>query len=89
MESFVEKLFVIPEKESTRTFEHDESLPRLPVPSLQHTLERYLDSVKPFVTDEEMAQTTKIVSEFEQGVGKNLHAKLLRRAKREKNWVCF
>jgi Choline/Carnitine o-acyltransferase. len=88
MELFAEKLFVIPDKESVRTFEHDDSLPSLPVPSLQHTLERYLDSVKPFVTEEEFAQTKKIVSEFEQGIGKTLHEKLLRRAKRERNWVC-
>ncbi|KAJ9588507.1 hypothetical protein L9F63_018119, partial [Diploptera punctata] len=86
-ESFAEKIFVVPDKESLRTFEHDDSLPRLPVPALQHTLERYLDSVKPFLSDEEMDHTTKLVSEFEQGVGKTLHAKLLKRAKSEKNWL--
>jgi len=31
-----------------KTFQHDESLPSLPVPDLQHTLDRYLDSGKQY-----------------------------------------
>ena len=30
--------------EGERTFDTDEELPSLPVPDLQHTLQRYLDS---------------------------------------------
>ncbi|PSN42557.1 Peroxisomal carnitine O-octanoyltransferase [Blattella germanica] len=85
--SLADELLVIPKNESTRTFEQDESLPSLPVPSLQHTLERYLDSVKPFLTDEEMAETIRLVSTFEKGIGRKLHSELLKRAKKERNWL--
>lgn len=31
-------------KENEKTFQYDNSLPSLPVPTLEHTLHRYLDS---------------------------------------------
>ncbi|XP_069696475.1 peroxisomal carnitine O-octanoyltransferase [Periplaneta americana] len=82
-----QRLFVLPEGDPTRTFANDELLPPLPVPSLRHTLDRYLDSVKPFLNENELRETTKCVAEFERGVGQRLHAKLLQRAQRERNWL--
>ena len=35
-------------------------LPRLPVPPLKDTIDRYLKSVKPFLNDAEMATTKKV-----------------------------
>ncbi|XP_071812647.1 peroxisomal carnitine O-octanoyltransferase-like isoform X3 [Apostichopus japonicus] len=70
-----------------KTFQYDENLPSLPVPSLDSTLHKYLDSVKPLVTDEEFAETKKIVDEFGRGIGQKLHQRLLEKSKREKNWV--
>ncbi|XP_053373497.1 peroxisomal carnitine O-octanoyltransferase-like isoform X2 [Mercenaria mercenaria] len=70
-----------------RTFQYDEQLPSLPVPTLQHTLERYLDSVRPHVTEEEYRQTEFIVQQFASGVGKDLHRQLLKRAGSERNWL--
>jgi carnitine O-octanoyltransferase len=87
VESLAEKLFVLPAGDSEHTFEHDETLPSLPVPSLHHTLDRYLDSVKPFVNEEEFMNTARLVSEFENGDGQKLQAKLMQRAKNERNWV--
>ncbi|XP_041478460.1 peroxisomal carnitine O-octanoyltransferase-like isoform X2 [Lytechinus variegatus] len=70
-----------------RTFQYDEDLPSLPVPPLQQTLHKYLQSVKPFLTEEELQETERIVGEFGHGVGKTLHAKLEERASRTKNWL--
>ncbi|ORX90672.1 acyltransferase ChoActase/COT/CPT [Basidiobolus meristosporus CBS 931.73] len=58
------------------------SLPRLPVPDLEATLERYLRSVKPLLSDEEYQHTEKAVREFGKpgGQGELLQRRLLARA---------
>lgn len=71
----------------SKTFENDEKLPSLPVPSLSHTLERYLDSVKPFASQNEYYKTERMVKEFQNGIGNELHSKLLKKAAKERNWV--
>lgn len=71
----------------SKTFENDEKLPNLPVPSLSHTLERYLDSVKPFASQNEYYKTERIVKAFQNGIGKELHSKLLKKAAKERNWL--
>lgn len=45
-------------------------------------------SVHPFASEEEFKATVDIVNKFKEGVGKELHQKLLQRAKTKKNWVC-
>ncbi|XP_006822823.1 peroxisomal carnitine O-octanoyltransferase-like [Saccoglossus kowalevskii] len=70
-----------------RTFQFEEDLPSLPVPTLQHTLTRYLESVKPHVSLAEFERTTNIVKEFGNGIGKTLHENLLKKASTEKNWL--
>eukprot|EP00057_Strongylocentrotus_purpuratus_P031781 XP_785639.4 PREDICTED: peroxisomal carnitine O-octanoyltransferase [Strongylocentrotus purpuratus] len=70
-----------------RTFQYDDDLPSLPVPKLEDTLKKYLDSVKPLTTDEEYKETERIVGEFGQGIGQELHKKLLERARARKNWL--
>ncbi|KFM68406.1 Peroxisomal carnitine O-octanoyltransferase, partial [Stegodyphus mimosarum] len=70
-----------------KTFAHDEALPSLPVPTLSQTIEKYLDSVKVFVTEEEFENTKKIALNFQNGVGKELHNKLLQRAVNQRNWL--
>uniref|UniRef100_A0A8C5QYW2 Peroxisomal carnitine O-octanoyltransferase n=1 Tax=Leptobrachium leishanense TaxID=445787 RepID=A0A8C5QYW2_9ANUR len=44
-------------------------------------------SVKPFLNRKEFERTSKIVKSFENGVGKELHRKLLERARERKNWL--
>ena len=73
---------------STKTFEHEESLPSLPVPQLRSTLDTYLETVKPVVTDEEYKTTEALVKKFENGVGTQLQKILVKKAESEKNWVC-
>jgi carnitine O-acetyltransferase len=74
-----------------RTLRFQESLPRLPVPTLQETAERYLKSVHPIVTPKEYENTKAAVEEFIKpgGVGEALQQKLLARAQKPetKNWL--
>lgn len=68
---------------------HQESLPRLPVPPLQQTLDHYLRTLQPIVSEEEWAHTKQLVEEFQAagGVGERLQKGLERRAKKMENWV--
>lgn len=45
-------------------------------------------SVHPFASETEFKATADIVKKFQEGVGKELHLKLLQRARTKKNWVC-
>ncbi|XP_041649047.1 peroxisomal carnitine O-octanoyltransferase [Cheilinus undulatus] len=70
-----------------RTFQYQNSLPSLPVPSLESSITKYLDAVRPFASETEYKATLDIVKKFQTGVGKELHQKLLQRAKAKKNWL--
>ncbi|XP_037949053.1 carnitine O-palmitoyltransferase 2, mitochondrial-like [Teleopsis dalmanni] len=52
------------------------SLPRLPIPTLDKTCERFLSAVQPILNADEFAATQKVIKEFHQGEGMDLHAKL-------------
>uniref|UniRef100_A0A8C4NM81 Peroxisomal carnitine O-octanoyltransferase n=2 Tax=Eptatretus burgeri TaxID=7764 RepID=A0A8C4NM81_EPTBU len=75
------------ESERERTFQYQESLPSLPVPPLHETLNKYLDSVKPLVEEEEYRRTQEVVRNFEYGEGRALQEKLLQRASCRRNWL--
>ncbi|KAK7956754.1 carnitine O-acetyltransferase [Apiospora aurea] len=68
-----------------------DSLPRLPVPTLEETSARYLKSLNPLLSSDELASSKKAVEEFVRpgGVGRKLQEKLV--AKREdpnvRNWI--
>ncbi|XP_069318791.1 peroxisomal carnitine O-octanoyltransferase [Eulemur rufifrons] len=70
-----------------RTFQYQDTLPSLPVPSLEESLKKYLESVKPFANEEEYKKTDEIVQKFQNGIGEKLHQKLLERAKGKRNWL--
>lgn len=76
-------------KVSSRFKAHQDSLPRLPVPALQQSLDRYLQALQPIVSEEEWAQTKQLVEEFQTagGVGERLQKGLERRARKTENWV--
>lgn len=69
----------------------EDSLPRLPVPTLEETAKRYLKSLHPLLSKSEFDHSSKAVDEFLQpgGQGEQLQERLL--AKREdpstKNWI--
>nr|XP_057939643.1 peroxisomal carnitine O-octanoyltransferase isoform X2 [Doryrhamphus excisus] len=75
------------ESTQERTFQYQSSLPPLPVPSLEGTLSKYLDAVRPFASETEFNSTVDIVQKFQHGIGKELHQKLLQRAKTRRNWL--
>ena len=70
-----------------KTFENDDNLPALPLPSLKNTLDLYLQSLAPFLTSDELEKSRKIVQEFGDNEGQILQEKLLQRANENKNWV--
>ncbi|KAF2456028.1 acyltransferase ChoActase/COT/CPT [Lineolata rhizophorae] len=69
----------------------EDSLPRLPVPSLQETAQRYLKSVHPLLSAAEFEATTKAVDEFAApgGAGETLQKRLVARREQPgvRNWI--
>lgn len=69
----------------------EDSLPRLPVPTLQETAQRYLRSVHPLLSKEEYEHTKKAVDSFiaPNSLGEKLQKRLV--ARREdpniRNWI--
>ncbi|KAF7688729.1 carnitine O-acetyltransferase isoform X2 [Silurus meridionalis] len=72
-----------------RYLAHQESLPKLPVPPLKQTCDRYLAALEPIVTPEELQHTHRLVEEFQLpgGLGDRLQSSLERRAKKLENWL--
>ncbi|CAP71506.1 uncharacterized protein PODANS_6_1340 [Podospora anserina S mat+] len=68
-----------------------DSLPKLPVPTLEETAARYLKSLKPLLSPAELEKSTKAVQEFiaPNGPGRKLQEKLLARREdpKHKNWI--
>ncbi len=69
----------------------EDSLPRLPVPTLEETAKRYLKSVHPLLNKDEFEHTKKAVADFVKpdGVGEALQKKLLARRDdpKHKSWI--
>ena len=69
----------------------EESLPRLPVPTLDETSKRYLKSVHALVNSTEYERTKKAVEEFVRpgGIGHELQKRLMARRQdpKQKNWI--
>jgi carnitine O-acetyltransferase len=74
-----------------KTFEFQKDLKRLPIPSLTHTKELYLQSCKPFFeTAQEAKEYSDIVSDFftSGGLAENLQSRLIAYDKTQKNsWL--
>ena len=64
-------------------------LPKVPVPELKETLNKYLQCIKPTVSDKQYACTQKFVDEFGKtgGLGEYLQRKLIEYAESRDNWV--
>lgn len=69
----------------------EDSLPRLPVPTLEETSQKYLRSVEPLLNKSEFENTRKAVAEFAQpnGSGQELQKRLQARREdpKHRNWI--
>ncbi|WP_067794263.1 choline/carnitine O-acyltransferase [Actinomadura formosensis] len=68
------------EELSSRTFGNEAGLPRVPLPTLDETCERFMEWCGPLLTDDERARTEAALAEFARpdGPGRALHAALER-----------
>ncbi|MEV4008246.1 choline/carnitine O-acyltransferase [Actinomadura sp. NPDC049753] len=68
------------EELSSRTFGNEERLPRVPLPALDATCERFLEWCGPLLTADERARTESALASFARpgGPGRKLHAALER-----------
>uniref|UniRef100_A0A8C2KZC5 Zgc:154046 n=1 Tax=Cyprinus carpio TaxID=7962 RepID=A0A8C2KZC5_CYPCA len=64
-------------------------LPKLPVPPLKQTCARYLASLEPLISEEEMTHTRELMDDFLRpgGVGERLQKSIERRARKTDNWL--
>lgn len=63
------------------------SLPRLPLPSLHSTMQRYLRSVRPLLDDTNYDRMVKLADAFESGIGEKLQRYLLLKSWWSSNYV--
>ncbi|KAH9507364.1 hypothetical protein Btru_057910 [Bulinus truncatus] len=70
-----------------RTFSVQYSLPRLPVPPLEQTLKKYLETCQPLLTEDQYKSTEQIVRKFQANEGPVLQKLLEERASKHTNWL--
>ncbi|XP_055916063.1 carnitine O-palmitoyltransferase 1, muscle isoform isoform X2 [Eupeodes corollae] len=63
------------------------SLPRLPLPSVHDTMQRYLRSVRPLLDDDNYNRMEKLANEFESTIGKKLQRYLVLKSWWSSNYV--
>ncbi|CAK4102778.1 unnamed protein product [Aphanomyces euteiches] len=74
-------------KPTEKTFQYQDELPSLPLPSLEQTLEAYIKSAEPLLTPAELEHTKGVCHDFLHGIGPQLQAILEERAGSERNWL--
>ena len=92
MGMYIVCLFVIQEGECFYEYNHIsmmQELPKVPVPPLSQTLDKYLKCVQHLVNEEQFHKTKAIVERFRApgGTGELLQKKLLERRDKTDNWV--
>ncbi len=69
------------------TFAHQEKLPKLPIPELSGTMERYLSALKPLQSAREHSDTKHAVDEFLRHEGPELNEKLKKYAEARTSYI--
>ncbi|BFZ05488.1 hypothetical protein BsWGS_08529 [Bradybaena similaris] len=67
------------------TYHFQRSLPKLPMPKLEKTCERYLTAQLPLLSQPEHKQLQSVVTDFQQGKGADLHKQLVATDKANKH----
>ncbi|KAI9138798.1 acyltransferase ChoActase/COT/CPT [Paraphysoderma sedebokerense] len=73
-----------------RTFANQDKLPRLPIPSLEETAQKYLQTLRPVLSPAEYEKSAALVSEFikPNGLGPVLQSRLIAHDKAQPNsWL--
>uniref|UniRef100_A0A4W6ENZ7 carnitine O-palmitoyltransferase n=1 Tax=Lates calcarifer TaxID=8187 RepID=A0A4W6ENZ7_LATCA len=68
-------------------YSYQTSLPHLPVPAIKDTLSRYLESVRPLLTDPKFKRMTELANQFESNLGNRLQRYLKLKALWATNYV--
>ena len=63
------------------TYHFQDSLPRLPIPALEKTAERYIYAATPLISESELKTTKMAMDEFVKGPGAKLHQSIVERDK--------
>ncbi|VDB99881.1 unnamed protein product [Peniophora sp. CBMAI 1063] len=78
----------LPASGSSSTFSAQATLPRLPVPPLEKTVERLKESLVPLASgEEELRAASAKADEFARGLGRELHARLVKHAEGKEHWL--
>ena len=72
---------------SASTFSYQDELPRLPIPSLESTCEKYLSSLKPLQTHREHLDSQAAVQSFLKGEGHELNERLKKYEKGKTSYI--
>ncbi|KAK3794005.1 hypothetical protein RRG08_028439 [Elysia crispata] len=83
LSSFSEREYL--HKTRIPTYHFQASLPRLPVPELGKSCERYLNAQLPLLSEVEHKELQKVVAEFQAGKGQDLHKQLVEQDKANKH----
>lgn len=57
-------------------YQYQDSLPKLPLPTLEQTCKLYLEMVAPMLSEAQLKYTQGVVKDFQEGVGIKLHHQL-------------
>lgn len=82
-------IYPMPVIKHSRTLMKQASLPRMPVPALRSSLHKFLNAVKPLVSESELEATRVLANEFvkENGLGEKLQRLLVEKSKTTDNWL--
>ncbi|KXX74233.1 putative mitochondrial carnitine O-acetyltransferase [Madurella mycetomatis] len=69
------------------TYAHQDHLPKLPIPDLERTCERYLTALRPLQSLREHAETRHAVQDFLKGEGPELNEKLKKYAEGRTSYI--
>jgi len=82
-------IYPFPLLKDSRTLMKQASLPRLPVPSLESSISKYLKATKVILDKSEYDQAERVATDFikPDGVGQKLQKLLVQKSKTTDNWV--
>lgn len=69
------------------TFANQDKLPKLPIPDLESTCQKYLDALKPLQSSREQSDTAAAVQQFLKGEGPELQARLQKYATGKTSYI--